>query len=80
MLPPGTYVRIRDQALDPQDGNPPFGIVGDPLHVGGFLVAQAGAGIGVFGLDDVQVVGSDEIPPAALADIHRRSSKQSTDL
>ena len=42
-LPPGTYVRILDHARDLEEGNPPYGQVGDSLPVGGLLKAQAGA-------------------------------------
>ena len=55
-LKPGDYVRILAHAHDQADGNPPFGMVGESLPVGGLLVAQAGAGLGVFAPEDLQRV------------------------
>ena len=69
-LPPGTYVRI---LIDLEDGNPPFGRVGERLAVGGLLVAQAGSGLGVFSPDDLVRVEPTDIPSTALADLRRRT-------
>jgi hypothetical protein len=71
-LKQGDYVRILAHAHE-ADGNPPFGMVGETLPVGGLLVAQAGAGIGVFAPRDLQRVSPRDIPPDALADIRRRA-------
>ena len=68
----GDYVRILPHAHDQADGNPPFGVVGNEL-VGGLLVAQAGAGLGVFAPEDLQRVSPEDIPPDALTDIRRRA-------
>jgi len=72
-LPPGTYVRILDHARDLEEGNPPYGQVGDSLPVGGLLKAQAGGGMGVYAAGDLVGIDPAHIPPDALADIHRRS-------
>ncbi|NEN53169.1 hypothetical protein G3R41_19885 [Modestobacter muralis] len=72
-LEDGDFVRILPHAHDQADGNPPFGVVGDELPVGGLLVAQAGAGLGVFAPEDLQRVSPDDIPPDALADMRRRA-------
>ncbi|NYJ07396.1 hypothetical protein [Petropleomorpha daqingensis] len=69
----GDYVRILPHAHDQADGNPPFGMVGESLPVGGLLVAQAGAGLGVFAREDLQPVSPEDIPADALADIRRRA-------
>lgn len=79
-LPPGTYVRILDHARDFEEGNPPYGQVGDALPVGGLLVAQAGSGVGVFAPSDLVRIEPVEIPTDALADIHRRSGMGPPDL
>jgi len=79
-LPPGTYVRILDLARDVEDGNPPYGQVGDALPVGGLMVAQAGSGIGVFAPTDLERIEPKDIPAEALADIHRRSGMGRNDL
>jgi len=72
-LKQGDYVRILAHAHDQADGNPPFGMVGESLPVGGLLVAQAGAGIGVFDPGDLQRLSPGDIPRDALADIRRRA-------
>ena len=72
-LKQGDYVRILAHAHDQADGNPPFGMVGERLPVGGLLVAQAGAGLGVFAPGDLQRVSPGDIPRDALADIRRRA-------
>ncbi len=69
----GDYVRISTTALDEADGNPPYGQVGELLPVGGLLVAQAGAGLGVFAPEDLQRVSPADIPGEVLADIVRRT-------
>ena len=79
-LPPGTYVRILDHARDLDDGNPPYGQVGDALPVGGLLVAQAGTGMGVFAAGNLVRVTPADIPADALEDIHRRSGMGPPDL
>src|SRR4051794_41650115 len=65
-LKQGDYVRILAHAHDQADGNPPFGMVGESLPVGGLLVAQAGAGIGVFGPGGFPRLSPRGIPPEAL--------------
>lgn len=72
-LTQGDYVRILVHAHDQADGNPAFGMVGESLPVGGLVVAQAGAGLGVFAPGDLQRVSPADIPRDALADIHRRA-------
>ncbi|MDT0275247.1 hypothetical protein [Blastococcus goldschmidtiae] len=69
----GDYVRISASALDEADGNPPFGQVGKSLPVGGLLVVQAGAGLGVFAPEDLHPVSPADIPSEVLADIVRRT-------
>lgn len=69
----GDYVRVLAHADDEAAGNPAYGVVGEALPVGGLLVAQAGAGLGVFAPGDLQRVSPGDIPPDALADIHRRA-------
>jgi hypothetical protein len=78
-LKQGDYVRILAHAQDPAGGNPPFGMVGESLPVGGLLVAQAGAGLGVFAPGDLQRVSPGDIPPDALADIRRRAGRTPPD-
>ena len=72
-LKQGDYVRILAHAHVQADGNPPFGMVGETLPVGGLLVAQAGAGLGVFAPGDLERVSPGDIPRDALADIRRRA-------
>jgi hypothetical protein len=72
-LEQGDYVRVLAPADDQAAGNPAFGVVGEALPVGGVLVAQAGAGLGVFAPEDLERVSPGDIPPEALEDIHRRA-------
>ena len=72
-LEPGDYVRMLAHAHDRADANPPFGMVGESLPVGGLSVAQAGAGLGVFAPEDLRRVSPEDSPREALADIRRRA-------
>lgn len=76
-IEPGVYVRFSDRVLsdDPAGGGGTFGLVGDPLAVGGFLVLRAWSGMAVYGTDDMTRVSRDELPPEELPDLDARASR-----
>lgn len=75
VIEPGMYVRFSDRVLadDPVEGGGGFGLVGDPLAVGGFIVMRAWSGMGVYGPDDMTQVSRDEVSPEELADLDARA-------
>lgn len=71
------YVRLSDRVLadDPAEGGGAFGLVGDPLAAGGFLVLRARSGMGVYAPADMTPVARDEVPPEELHDLDLRSAR-----
>lgn len=65
------YVRFSDRVLsdDPAEGGGAFGLVADPLAVGGFLTLRAWSGMGVYSPADMTPVSRDEVPPKELANL-----------
>ena len=74
-IEPGMYVRLSDRVVseDPADEGGAFGLVGDPLAVGGFLTLRALSGMGVYGPDDMTPVPRDQVPVEELADLDARA-------
>ncbi|HEU0101201.1 MAG TPA: hypothetical protein VFR07_02690 [Mycobacteriales bacterium] len=75
LIEPGMYVRFSERVLsdDPAGGGGTFGLVGDPLAVGGFVTLRAWSGMGVYGQEDMTPVSPAEVPPDQLADLKARA-------
>ena len=74
-LAEGDLVRLTGSAVDPDDGNEPYGQIVDFMIVGGVLVVQAGAGAGIHAPEDLTVVHAEDIDPRTLADIKERAGQ-----
>ena len=71
-LAEGDLVRLSGSAVDPEDGNEPYGQIMGFMIVGGVLIVQAGAGAGIYAPEQLTVVRPEDMDPKTLVKIKER--------